>query len=85
MNARLNNEIVALVAAHKWQDVLRKLPPNEPVPLSFSTNAEMDNLRSVAARLNSKGADRCRYSFSGLNYVTNTICAIATPRNEQAN
>jgi hypothetical protein len=78
MNAKLNNEIAALLKEHKWQEVLRKLPPNEPIPLTFSTNAEMNNIRSVAARLNSMGEDKYRYSFSGLNYNTKTVCALAT-------
>lgn len=86
MNSKLNSEIASLIRAHRWQEVLRKLPPNEPVPLTFDTASDMDNCRSVASRLNSKGEDENRYSFSGLNYATKTVCAIAKPkRNDQEN
>ena len=83
MNAKLNDEIAGLIRDHRWQDVLRNLPPNEPVPLAFQTIADMDNLRSVAARLNSKGEDANRYSFSNLNYALKCIIALATPKIEE--
>lgn len=82
MNAKSNNEIAALVKEHRWQEVLRNLPPNEPIPLSFDAAADMDNLRSVAARLNSKGEDANRYSFSNLNYALKCIIALATPKEQ---
>jgi len=82
MNAKLNNEITTLAAQHKWQELLRKLPIGEPVPLVLDSALSINNLRSVAARLNSMNLDKdpCRYSFSGLNYETKAICALASPK-----
>ena len=80
MNTKLNTEITELVKQHKWQELLRKLPPNEGVPLVFDTVQDMNNIRSVASRLNSMGQDTNRYSFSGLNYITKAITALATPK-----
>lgn len=83
MNAKLNSELVDLVRAHKWQELLRKLPPNEFVPLVFDSVQDMNNIRSVASRLNSMGEDANRYSFSGLNYISKSIAALATPRTSE--
>ena len=80
MNSKLNNELVTLVKEHRWQEMLRLLPPNEGIPLVFETVEDMNSMRSVAARLNSMGKDANRYSFSGLNYITCAITALATPR-----
>lgn len=80
MNAKLNEEIVALIKAHRWQDLLRLLPPNEGVPLVFEKVEDMNNCRSVAARLNSMGQDPNRYSFSGLNYIAKAVTVYATPK-----
>lgn len=82
MNTRLNQEIVNLVKAHKWKELLQSLPPNEAVPLVFDAVEDMNNIRSVASRLNSMGQDPCRYSFSGLNYISKTIAVLATPKND---
>jgi len=83
MNAKLNSELVELVKAHKWQELLRKLPPNEAVPLVFDSVQDMNNIRSVASRLNSMGEDENRYSFSGLNYISRTIAVLASPKTVQ--
>ena len=83
MNAKLNSELVDLVRSHKWQELLRKLPPNESVPLVFDSVQDMNNIRSVASRLNSMGEDANRYSFSGLNYISKSIAALATPRTSE--
>ena len=80
MNTTLNEKIVELVKAHKWQELLRMLPPNEGVPLLFERVEDINNMRSVAARLNSMGQDANRYTFSGLNYITKVITAYATPK-----
>lgn len=71
-----------LAKAHKWQDLLRSLPPGEPVPLVLDSALSLNNLRSVAARLNTMRLDKdpYRYSFSGLNYETRAICALASER-----
>lgn len=80
MNAKLNNELAALAKDHKWQELLRKLPVGEPVPLVLDSALSLNNLRSVAARLNSmkQEKDKYRYSFSGLNYETKAVCALAS-------
>ncbi len=82
MNAELNKKLMAFAANHKWQSLLRSLPEGEPVPLVLDSAQSLNNLRSVAARLNSMGLleDKCRYSFSGLNYETRAICALATQK-----
>lgn len=85
MNAKLNNELVELAQAHKWQGLLRKLPMNEPVPLVLDSVESLNNIRSVAARLNSMGQDTYRYSFSGLNYATKAICALASEKEKISN
>lgn len=81
MNAKLYDELVALVKAHKWQELLRSLPAGEPVPLTFDAVEDMNNIRSVASRLNSMGQDECRYSFSGLNYSSRILAVTAIPKN----
>ena len=79
MTAKLQNEISELARSHKWQELLRVLPVGEPVPLVLDSAQSLNNIRSVAARLNSmrlhEDRER-RYSFSGLNYETRAICAI---------
>lgn len=85
MNAKLNAELIELVKAHEWKKLLRKLPPNEAVPLVFDSVQDMNNIRSVASRLNSMGEDDNRYSFSGLNYISKTIAALATPKSYGTN
>ena len=73
---------MALARDHKWQDLLRKLPVGEPIPLVLDSAQSLNNLRSVAARLNTMKLeeDKYRYSFSGLNYETKAICALASER-----
>ena len=82
MNAELNKKLMGYAKTHEWQNLLRTLPPDEGVPLVLDSIQSIDNLRSVAARLNTKclPEDTCRYSFSGLNYETKAICAYATPK-----
>jgi hypothetical protein len=82
MNAELNKKLMRFAKEHQWQDLLRSLPPGEGVPLVLDSIQSLDNLRSVASRLNTKGQeeDKCRYTFSGLNYETKAICAYATPK-----
>lgn len=84
MNAELNKKLMGFAKEHKWQELLRALPPGEGVPLVLDSIQSLDNLRSVAARLNTKAQneDPCRYTFSGLNYETKAICAYATPRED---
>lgn len=81
MNANLNKEISIYAREHSWQKLLRALPAGEPIPLVLDSVESLNNLRSVAARLNSMGQDELRYSFSGLNYETRAICALATQKN----
>lgn len=81
MTAKLNKELVALAKDHKWKELLQSLPPGEPTPIVLDSVESLNNLRSVASRLNSMGQDLCRYSFSGLNYETKAICALATQKN----
>lgn len=82
MNAELNKKLTEFAKDHEWQKLLRALPIGEGVPLVLDSAQSLNNLRSVAARLNSMGLedDPNRYSFSGLNYETKAICAYATPR-----
>lgn len=84
MNAVLNKKLMEFAKNHEWQNLLRALPVDEGVPLVLDSVQSLDNLRSVAARLNTKGRpeDVCRYTFSGLNYETKAICAYATPRED---
>lgn len=79
MTTKQTIEITALAKEHRWQELLRALPVGEPVPLVLDSAQSLNNLRSVAARLNSMGLkeDKYRYSFSGLNYETKAICALA--------
>lgn len=83
MTAKLNIEIMELAKAHKWQSLLRILPKDEYVSLVLDSVESLNNLRSVAARLNSMGQDKYRYSFSGLNYSTKSVCALASEKAAQ--
>lgn len=80
MNTKLNIKLNELVHDHKWTELLRSLPAGESVPLVLDSVEDINNLRSIAARLNSMGQDECRYSFSGLNYITRAIVALATTK-----
>lgn len=86
MTAKIKNDIAALAKEHRWQELLRTLPVGEPMPLVLDSAQSLNNLRSVAARLNTMKLeeDKYRYSFSGLNYDTKTICVLASKRQEDA-
>ncbi len=82
MNAELKKRLMDHAEKHEWQKLLRALPVGEGVPLVLDSAISLNNLRSVASRLNSMGLDedKCRYTFSGLNYETKAVCALAIPK-----
>lgn len=80
MNQKLNEELVSCVKNRKWQDLLRSLPANEGVPIILDSIQDMNTLKTIASKLNTKGEDPNRYSFSGTNYITKSMVAFATPR-----